>query len=168
LKAVRELVTERKIPQQILEIRFIGPSRYIDGRSVEEIVKDEGLTSLTKIIDPLPYKQALSEMVSSQVLLLLAPNQYYQIPAKTFEYMASGADIIALTSDGATADLLRETGYGIVVEPESIQKIKEALEACYQKYKSGNCQPRHRLSSQQALLQYCRKTLTKELVSVLE
>ena len=168
LKAIRELVTERKIPQKDLEIRFIGPSRYIDGRSIEEIVKDEGLISLTKIMDPLPYKQALGEMIESHVLLLLAPNQYYQIPAKTFEYMASAADIIALTSEGATADLLRETGCGVVVEPNSIQQIKCAIEACYQKYKSGNRQPRHRLSSRQDIVRYNRKALTGELVSLLE
>jgi len=168
LNAVRELVTEQKIPQKDLEIRFIGPSRYIDGRSIEEIVKSHGLTSLTKLMDPLPYKQALGEMVASHVLLLLAPNQYYQIPAKAFEYMASGADIIALTSEGATADFLEETGSGVVVEPNSIQQIKSAIEACYHKYKSGSWQPRHCLSLQQDLTRYHRKTLTRELVSALE
>jgi len=168
LKAVRELVSERNISRQDIEICFIGSSGYIDGRSAEDIVQDEGLSSMTKIRGPLPYKHAIAEMAASHVLLLLAPNQYYQIPGKAFEYMASGADIIALTSDGATADLLRETGCGIVAEPNSIHQIKAAIEVYYQKYKVGKCRPKRYSSSQQSLNRYHRKTLTKELVSVLQ
>lgn len=168
LRAVRELFCEKKIPREEVEIVFIGSSRYVDGKSIEEIVRDEGLSSVTKIRDPLPYKQALEEMTASHALLLLAPEQYYQIPAKTFEYMASGANIIALISDGATADLLRETGCGIVAEPNSIHQIKAAIEACYKEYKVNKCRPGHYSSSHQALAKYHRKTLTKDLVSVLE
>ena len=167
LIAVRELIAELKIPRQNVEIHFIGPSHYSNGRSIEEMVRREGLASVTKLMASLPYKEALREMAASHVLLLFATNQYYQIPAKTFEYLASGADIIALTSEGATADLLRETGCGVIVEQDSIEELKKALESYYQKYKTCNYQPRH-LLSQKSLVRYSRKILTKELASVLE
>jgi len=168
LIAVRELIAELKIPRQDVEIQFIGPSHYSNGRSIEEMVRREGLASETKLLDSLPYKEALREMAASHVLLLLATNQYYQIPAKTFEYLASGADIIALTSEGATADLLGEIGWGFVVEPNSRKEIKDAIETCYEKYEAGNCQSNQRMPSQQFLLRYSRKQLTKNLASLLD
>jgi glycosyltransferase involved in cell wall biosynthesis len=168
LKAVRELIDEGKLSYHDLEIRFIGHCRYIAGQSVEGMARQEGLFSVVQIMDPLPYRDALREMVGSDLLLLFAPDQRDQVPGKAFEYLASGADIIAFTSEGATADIIRITGRGVVVEPDSIQQIKEALEACYRKYHAGNCGPRDPSLSQQDLTMYHRRTLTSKLVSALE
>jgi len=168
LRAVSELICEKKITPEEIQIVFIGGSRYVDGKSMEEIIGAEGLSAVAEIRDTLPYRQALAEMVASHVLLLFAPEHIYQIPAKTFEYLASGADIIALSSEGATADLLRATGQGIVVEPDSVEEIKGAVEVCYRKYKAGSCQSKHHTPSVEAQDRYQRKTLTRALVSVLE
>jgi glycosyltransferase involved in cell wall biosynthesis len=168
LKAVRELIDEGKLSYHDLEIRFIGHCRYIAGQSVEAMARQEGLSSVVRIMDPLPYRVALWEMVSSDLLLLFAPDQRDQVPGKAFEYLASGADIIAFTSEGATADIIRSTGRGVVVEPDSVQQIKEALEVCYRRYHTGNCGPRDPSLLQRDLIMYHRRTLTSELVSALE
>src|SRR5262249_14531911 len=65
--------------------------------------------------------------VSSDLLILLAPDQPYEIPGKAYEYLATGVDILALTQDGATADLMWKTGGGTVVEPENIGGIRKAV-----------------------------------------
>ncbi len=167
LQAVQELIQEGQIQSEKLEIRFIGACRYSDGQSVEEMIRDRHLSTVVHIVDPIPHKQALAEMMASHVLLLFAPNQYYQVPAKTFEYLGTGADILALTPEGATADLIQNTGRGVVVDPDSIPHIKEAIASLYQKYQTRNWQLRDGGPSPQNLSRYHRKTLTKELVTLL-
>jgi glycosyltransferase involved in cell wall biosynthesis len=169
LKAVRELIDESKLSQEGLEIRFIGDCRHIDGKPVATMVQQAGLSSITKIMDSVPYREALQVMVDSRLLLLFAPAQDDQVPGKTFEYLASGADVIAVTSsEGATASVIRATGRGFVVEPGSIQQMKDALESSYRQYALGTCDQETRSKSDDALLMYHRKTLTSKLVSILE
>lgn len=168
LKALRELIDERKLPPDDLEIRFIGHCRHSMGQSVEEMTRQEGLSGVVRIMDPLPYRDALQEMTDAHVLLLFAPNQADMIPAKAFEYLASGADIIAFTSEGATSDLIRDTGRGTVVEPDSLEEIKKAVEASYERYKACKGSQRDHPSAHQALERYHRKTLSKELALILE
>jgi len=168
LKAVRALINEGILAPNDLDIRFIGHCRHINGQSVEEMINEQGLLSVVQILDPLPYLDALREMVASDVLLLFAPNQPHQVPGKTFEYLASGADIIAFTSEGATADLLKDEAQGFIVEPNSLEHIKRALEQCYRRYKMKRHCRLSSLSSQHTLSRYQRKTLTKELALILE
>jgi glycosyltransferase involved in cell wall biosynthesis len=129
------------------------------------VIESLGLSQVVKMLDLVSYKKALEYMVNSHLLLLFAPDQPYQIPGKAFEYLASGADVLALTSEGATADLIKRSGRGFVAGPQDVNQIKEALLLCYIKYRCGHLKERPRLSEDLRI--YDRMELTKELVSVL-
>jgi glycosyltransferase involved in cell wall biosynthesis len=167
LKAARELIDEGTLSYDGFEVRLIGQCRYIAGESVETMVHREGLSSVVRIMEPVPYKDALRQMADSDLLLLFAPAQPLQIPGKAFEYLASGAHIIAFTGEGATADLIRQSQRGFVVEPDSVHQIKTALKVCYQRCKMNGGGPRCSSLSLEHLFIYHRRTLTKDLVSVL-
>lgn len=167
LKAVRESIEEGTLSHDDLDIRFIGHCGYIAGESVEAMVNCEGLSSVVRIMARPPYSEALRQMADSDLLLLFAPAQPLQIPGKAFEYLASGAPIIAFTSEGATADLIRETERGFVAEPDSVPQIKAALKSSYHRYKMNRGRPRCSSLSQDGLLIYHKRMLTKDLVSVL-
>ena len=53
----------------------------------------------------------------ADLLLLLAEKFVIQIPGKTYEYLRAGRPILALTPEGALANLLRRIGGGLVVSP---------------------------------------------------
>lgn len=76
------------------------------------ILRDLGIQDIVELAEPLPYKDALNEMMQVDGLLLLqASNCNHQVPAKLYEYMRAQRPIIALTdSAGDTAAILRDVG----------------------------------------------------------
>ncbi|MCI0557586.1 MAG: glycosyltransferase, partial [Nitrososphaera sp.] len=155
LQAVGALVKTRVLDKSRLEIRFIGDVRYADGESVEELVRFHDLSGCVKIMAAIPYKDALMAMIQSNVLLLFAPDQFYCIPTKAFEYLASRRDILCFSKDGATADLIKKTGSGTVVKPDDIEEIKAAIVRFHTKYRQGRCH-----NENINISQFERKTLT--------
>jgi hypothetical protein len=50
------------------------------------------------------------------------------LSAKVFEYLAAERPILAAVPlDGAAADLVRETGAGVVVAPDDVDGLRDAL-----------------------------------------
>src|SRR5439155_18746939 len=148
-----------------LEIRLIGNCKYVKGRLTADIAESLGLSSSVRVIDPVPYKRALEYTMTSHLLVLLAPDQPYEIPGKAYEYLASGVDILALTQQGATADLIQKTGGGVVVNPQDIVGIKDAVLGCYLKWAASDACDRSRRPNETKM--YERRELTKRLVAIL-
>jgi len=166
LIAISQLVASATIPAETLQIQLIGNCRHVKGRLTADLAASLGLSSVVTVIDPVPYRSALEYVVNSHLLVLLAPEQPFEIPGKAYEYLASGGDILALTDEGATADLIRKTGAGIVVEPRDVERIKDAVLECYRRWMTGgDCERSHRRSD---TTMYERQELTKRLVSILE
>lgn len=126
-QAVHELIHEERIDAQSIRIRLVGHCQVIDGRPTGEIVHDYQLEGIVEVLKPVSYKRAIEMVKQSQLALLLAPNQPYQIPAKAYDYMGTGTRILALAEDGATCDLVRSTGVGSAFRPSDTAGIKEFL-----------------------------------------
>lgn len=78
----------------------------------------------------LPHGDALRLMASADLLVLFQPRQFpMQVPSKAYEYVALGRPVLALTSDGATADLIRRYDRGHVAAPDDVEAIARVLEA---------------------------------------
>jgi len=137
LKSLAELIRENMILESEVRVNFVGDVRYAEGKSVEDMVKSLNLNNCVTIQDSVSYKESLMTMKQSHVLLLFAPDQYYCIPAKAFEYVGAKKRILCFSKEGATSDFLRKTGAGIVVEPEDIQQIKASIQSVYSEYKGG-------------------------------
>ena len=55
-----------------------------------------------------------------------------------FEYIAAERPILAsVPPDGAAADLIRETGAGVVAPPDDPAAIREALEGLHARWQAG-------------------------------
>ena len=107
-------------------------------------------------------------MTRSHVLLLLQPTPRYkaQIPAKAFEYLKTGRFIFTIAPEGATADLIKHFGSGIVVDEQDAQGLRERILELYVEF------TRNRLSQsylKEALLAKLeRKAITKDLSDVFD
>ena len=57
------------------------------------------------------------------------------LPAKLFDYLASGSKIVALAEEGATLDLITETKSGRCFSPSDVAGLRDYL---YSVIKAGN------------------------------
>lgn len=130
LKALRRVTSGPLGPDGVL-FRVIGTA----GPQVEALIKDWRLDGAVELLGYLPHRECTTQIVRSDVLLLnINEGRGHDLifPAKLFEYLAAGKPILASVIEGATADLIRELGAGIVVPPEHVAKICEAIETLYQ------------------------------------
>jgi glycosyltransferase involved in cell wall biosynthesis len=163
IKAVAEIVRSNPEIGDRIRLQFVGSQRVIQGLSLDRLIVEEGIAENVRFIEKVTNKEAIGLMLNSNVLLLFAPNQYYQVPGKTFEYMACHRPILALTEDGATADLIRKYNAGTIVPQNDVEKISHGIYDLYQKFRNG-----YRYYEGVDISAFERKQLTGQLVGILE
>jgi glycosyltransferase involved in cell wall biosynthesis len=107
-----------------LILRATGHDSYLQG-----LIDQHGIASLVTLAPHLPYREALTEMLNADSLLLLqAANCNHQIPAKLYEYLRARRPILALTDPaGETAAALRTAGIDTIAPLDSKDEIMLAL-----------------------------------------
>ena len=118
--------------------RFAGDFRPADREWAEGL----GLADRLELIPYVPRRRALELQRDSEALLLLIPEAGGRgrgvLSGKVFEYLAAERPILAVVPpDGAAAALIRETGAGVVVPPEDVPAIREALEGLHARWQAG-------------------------------
>ena len=118
--------------------RFVGDFRKSDQDWAESLVLGDRL----ELIPHAPRAESLRLQRDSEALLLLIPDADGRgkgvLSGKVFEYLAAGRPILAVAPpDGAAADLIRETGAGVVVAPDDIGGISEALQEMHARFLDG-------------------------------
>jgi glycosyltransferase involved in cell wall biosynthesis len=119
--------------------RFAGSFRQADRDWAESL----GLGDRIQFLSHRPHAESLALQRDSEALLLLIPESGGRergvLSAKVFEYLAAERPILAVVPpEGAAAALIRETGAGVVVPPEDVDGIAEALTELEQRWRAGN------------------------------
>lgn len=120
-----------------------------------------GVTHLLECLPPIPYRQALEEMLRADALLILqAANCNAQIPAKLYEYVRAGRPIVALTDPaGDTAHALVRAGVSSIAPLDDADAISTLLGKTM---KVGADTP-----NKESVRNYSRRSRTAELASKL-
>ncbi len=146
--------------------RFVGDFRPADREWAETL----GLGDRLELVPYVARRRSLELQRDSEALLLLIPEAGGRgrgvLSGKVFEYLAAERPILAVVPpDGAAADLIRETGAGVVVPPDDVRAIREALESLHARWRVGelngtplDAETRRRLS---------RETRVEELAELL-
>ncbi len=118
--------------------RFAGGLRAADREWAETL----GLGDRLEVLPYLPHQRALELQRDSEALLLLLPDaggRGRAVPSgKIFEYLAAERPILAaVPPDGAAAGLVREAGAGIVVAPDDVRGLREALAGLVARWRAG-------------------------------
>lgn len=96
---------------------------------LQALAKEHNIAESIEVLPPIPYREALAEMLRADGLLLLqAANCNDQIPAKVYEYLRARRPIVALTDQtGDTAKILKDAGVNAIAPLDKADAIAEIL-----------------------------------------
>jgi glycosyltransferase involved in cell wall biosynthesis/peptidoglycan/xylan/chitin deacetylase (PgdA/CDA1 family) len=133
--AIQALIDEGTLDRSRLCIRFRAPHH---DEEVKTFAKAHGLEDVVDIAPPVPYRQAIAEMMGADLLLVFQGSYFNaQIPAKIYEYVRAQRPVLAvLDPAGDTAKQLGQfegVYFGDISDPK---KIKMALSKLIVEYKT--------------------------------
>jgi glycosyltransferase involved in cell wall biosynthesis len=119
-------------------VRFLGDFRPGDREFMESL----GLADRVELIEHVPRRESLRLQRDSDALLLLIPDAGGRgrgvLSGKVFEYLAAERPVLAVVPpDGAAAQLVRDTGAGVVAAPEDVDGIRAALVELHAQWRAG-------------------------------
>jgi glycosyltransferase involved in cell wall biosynthesis len=134
LIAIEELISQGKIDQKDVEVRFYGPENELLQREIEK----RGLSKIVKQYGTIPRQDSFKKQQESQLLLLLDwedPQEKGVFTGKIFEYFAAQRPILATGGfgDDVVEKALDQTNSGVYCL--KLEDIKDALEKLYSEYK---------------------------------
>jgi glycosyltransferase involved in cell wall biosynthesis len=110
----------------------------------------------------LPKSQALALQRASDALLLISTGPHQQVvTAKLSEYLLAERPILAVLSENEAARIIRETRTGVVVGPDAIDQLSDALQSCVDGRLAASFQPR-------GLERFVQPAPAKEFAAVVE
>jgi glycosyltransferase involved in cell wall biosynthesis len=118
--------------------RFVGDFRVADREWAESL----GLGDRLELHPHVSRREALALQRDSDALLLLIPEASGRgqgvLSGKVFEYLAAERPILAaVPPEGAAAELIRDTGTGLVTPPDDVPALTRALAELHVEWKEG-------------------------------
>ncbi|WP_305822824.1 glycosyltransferase [Massilia brevitalea] len=127
LAALAALKSAGKVDAASLRIVLRAPGNLPAARAK---VERHGVGDIVEILPPVPYREALGEMLAADGLLLFQGTPFNnQIPAKVYEYFRTRKPILGLVDpEGETAQVLRAAGFELSAQVDQPEEISTALE----------------------------------------
>jgi glycosyltransferase involved in cell wall biosynthesis len=162
-QALRRMLDEGRLGSNELRVRLRASAHE---RLLRQLAAHYGVEALIELAPPLPYRDALHEMLRADALLVLqASNCNEQVPAKLYEYLRCRRPVIALTDPaGDTAALLRRAGLPHIARLDSAADIALQLRRFLDALKSGTAP----LPEARSIQESTRWERTKALARLLE
>jgi glycosyltransferase involved in cell wall biosynthesis len=126
MRAIATAVRSGAIDASRFRLRLIG-TQALEGVDLESTSVALGLRDVVEIVPRMPRRDSLAEMMAASALLLVQPGHPLSIPAKAYEYLATGRPILAIADEGETEKLVRTSGAGIVVRGGDEEAMVAAL-----------------------------------------
>jgi len=162
-----------------VQLSFLGAGAYGVSKAFIQDLETFQLQEIVTLTEHrVPYRQALQRTAGADVILVLSEPlgndkhakaerrwSHLQVPVKVYEGLGLGCQILALVSDGAVTDVLKETRSGLTVAPDDTEGIARALQTLYLQRREGHhCSPQQ---DAEKLGQYSRRRLAGRLAAVL-
>jgi glycosyltransferase involved in cell wall biosynthesis len=126
LRAVAMLKKDGKLDAARLRVILRASG---NDEEIRALVLKLGVDSVVEVAPSIPYREALSEMLAADGLLVFQGTPFNtQIPAKIYEYFRARKPILGLVDTGGeTARVLRAAGFSSVVNMENSEEIAAML-----------------------------------------
>ncbi len=136
LESLADWQKEDRIDPATVAIDFYGNYDY----DYKEWVGKLGLGAMVRFHGFIPRAELLKIIKKADYLLLLLgfqPEAANVIPAKLFEYLASGAKILALAPDGVTSELIKKYEAGICIGKKDGSELIRTLRGIYREWQNS-------------------------------
>lgn len=134
------------------------------GEFENNIIKLINSNNKINLINKKNHKEALDLMYSSQILILVLPNDFegkIAYSGKFFEYIYIGKPILAIVPEGEVSYIINTFNLGEVANPDDIIDIKNKIKKIVSQ---NNCYSR---LPNELLYKYSREALTKQLINII-
>jgi len=137
-RALRRVIDQR--PSAAKQLRVIMRASSVDSL-YGPLLKELGLSDHISFEPPIPYEEALAEMMQADgVLVFQGYTSNPAIPAKLYEYFRAGRPILAMADDeGDTAKLIRSLGAGQIAPLDDVERIAAELASYVQNIEHQAC-----------------------------
>lgn len=127
LAAIAALKAAGKVSSATLRVILRAPGEM---DVIASMVQKQGLCDMVKVEPPVPYRDALKEMLAADGLIVFQGTPFNtQIPAKIYEYFRARKPILGLVdTQGETARVLRAAGFDSIAQMNSTDAITPVLE----------------------------------------
>lgn len=139
LRALVELVRDGTIPAEIFRVQLVGGVSIADPE-IDSALRSEAIRDVVEIVPRVSHDEALRLQQRASVLILIQTGFPLQVPRKMYEYLSLARPILAVAEQhSATARMVNELGAGCVAD-DSVNAIKRAIAALYDRWNSGRRQ----------------------------
>lgn len=123
-----------------LRLRFRAPGH---DDLLHTLAAQTGTADLIDVLPPIPYREALREMLCADGLLVMqGDNCNEQVPAKLYEYLRAGRPLLGLADPvGDTARVMRQAGVRHVGRLEDAAQVENALRTFLADARAGRLAP---------------------------
>lgn len=124
--AIRRLRDEDGLTPSRLRVEIMGELSAVE----TERIRRSGVSTFIKLLGHLPHREAMQRLERADLAWLPYHAEYSRliVPAKLYEYIGSGTPVLAVVNPHhETAELVRETGTGVVVPEGDVDGVTVAL-----------------------------------------
>ncbi|MGE3849566.1 MAG: glycosyltransferase [Gammaproteobacteria bacterium] len=159
--ALRRVLDDPAMPRVRVVLRAPGGELPL-----ADMAARHGLADMVEVAPPIPYRDALAEMMRADGLLILqAEGCNHQIPAKAYEYLYARRPIIGLTDPvGDTGQLLANCGVAAIAALEDATSIEAMLRRCLPRLRD----PDYPMPADEAVAGLSRRAGTAAFARVLD
>ncbi|MFL6675150.1 MAG: glycosyltransferase [Massilia sp.] len=126
LKAIANLKKNGQASAATLRVVLRAPGEMVE---IAGLVRNHGVEDIVEVAPPVPYRDALHEMLAADGLLVFQGTPFNtQIPAKIYEYFRARKPIMGLVDTaGETARVLRAAGFETLANMDRADAIAPML-----------------------------------------
>ncbi|HVY62066.1 MAG TPA: glycosyltransferase family 4 protein [Planctomycetota bacterium] len=132
--AVKRLLDRGEIRPDELAIDLVGP---LEVPGIDTAAVRADTLGIVEFVPPVSQAEAQRIARAADVLLLFQPGAPLQLPAKVFEYLGAGREVLTIAGPGATADFARSEALGPVAGPDAPEEIAAALLELVRRKRAG-------------------------------
>jgi glycosyltransferase involved in cell wall biosynthesis len=163
--AIELLIQSNQIDLSQVHFRFIG--RF--GDDIHTMIQNTSFSECIEVINYLPHSKSIEMLLRSDSLLLIVDESKESeeiVPGKVYEYLGTYKPLLVIAPEqGAIADLIEETGAGLISHQSNIDKIAQNYLQLFH-----NWQNKIQLNSikKDKINQYERKESARKLAELLD
>jgi glycosyltransferase involved in cell wall biosynthesis len=165
LTALETLLSRPDVDAARIKLTFMGRCATWEDQSLSEWVRGKRCETVVTILPQMPQAAVVEAMKDSTVLLNLAQQQPLSVPAKTYEHLASGKEILLLCeNDSDTAQVVAGM-HGIhQVDQSDPGALQNALLDLYQRHVVLD---RPLAPTEEQVRRYSRSTANEQFLAVM-